>query len=207
MRRYAICGFVMLAASFVNAQWVPVVSKIREATVVTDTDGKVIEQTSKDGNFFRNSEGSTLTQWVASSAPERTPSSGELMDNKNLALYQLQYQTKLALLKRKLNRPRSKSDESKLLPANNLGKSAVEGVPCTLVPAWSSNSRIGQGCYSYPYDLSLWEEVTITTRGGQTSHIRREMYGLKLNVEPDRRLFDVSQFTVAGSIDRRSAGR
>src|SRR5260370_33334354 len=85
----------LMNAGSLQAQWVPVVAKIRMVHQ-TMVDGKLVRSETKEGDYYRSSDGSVLRYWKTVNGDEQAGGRAELLDNKNLASYQLNYHSKQA---------------------------------------------------------------------------------------------------------------
>ncbi len=175
-------------------QFIPVTANIRETTT-TIAGGKVVLTETREGDYFRSSDGSVLRRWTKVNGDGSQGGVGDLFDNKNLAFYRLNYNSRQASEGRFKPQEPMRPDAYSSSPLKSLGESFVEGIPCTLVPVLLdgpgiARHRVGQSCVSSKYGLRLREEESIAASDG-TRHTVFEMYNIRLNQEPDSRLFDV----------------
>lgn len=183
-----------------QAQFAPVVAKIR-ATIETSQGGKLIKTENKEGLYYRSSDGSTLTRWVTINGDENLGGDGELFDNKGLAVYNLNFRYKQATQINDAPIEKASPDEFKNLTNSKLGDDSIEGIRCRrggTAMRWPDGhiDKTGEYCASIEYALTLREDEKLTQKG-VTRHATKEMYEIKLGVEPDPKLFDVSaQFQV-----------
>ena len=195
---FMIVTFV--SAGSLHAQWVPVVAKIRmvHQTIV---DGKLVRSETKEGDYYRSSDGSVLRHWKTVNGDEQAGGRGELLDNKNLASYQLNYHTKQAFQSEwKMAKP--SPDVFRAEPPKSLGEDSIEGIRCTIVPAQFQDGfgqppkDAGRTCVSTDYALTLRTDITVR-QGTTIEHTLIEMFDLRMHQEPDAKLFDIeAQFTV-----------
>jgi|SRR5712664_3246632 len=189
----------LLSADPLLAQWTPVVAKIRQ-THQTVVSGKVVRNETKEGEFYRSSDGSVLRHWKTVNGDEGAAGQGDLLDNKKHAFYNLNYNTKRAYQVRTgIPQPSPYVFSKETLQSR--GEESIEGVRCTIVPVDTADSGVterdaGRSCVSSEYGLQLRTEVTVK-QGGTEHRTLIEMYDLRINQEPDPKIFDLgSQFTV-----------
>jgi hypothetical protein len=190
---YGMLGVaLLLTASNLQAQFVPLEAKIRE-TRVTTVDGKDVTKV-KEGNYYRSSAGSVLIQWLTANGEKSWD--GTLQDNVGLALYRLDYGAHHAYQER--NYPKIAAKPGMYADAKAVGTDAVEGISCKIVsakvvlPGGAGQHDAGGVCVSPQYDLRIYEDLNL---GGE--HTRTELYAIRLGVEPVPSLFDIkSKFTI-----------
>lgn len=180
------------ASGAAHAQFVPVQAKISELREVTLPDNKIILN-SKQGVFYRSSDGSVLIHWLNQNGKEAWD--GTLHDNKGLAFYELDYKQHRAMEHTK-KPPTAVKPGSYNSITRDVGTDTVEGIGCRIIPiklgrAGSSSTDIGKSCVSTDYDLRLWEDVTVPTVENRPERTRTRLYEIKLGSEPDPSLFDV----------------
>ena len=191
---------VIVFPASVRAQFTPVSARIK-LTVETSEGGKITKIERKEGYFYRTSDGSTLTRWIRVNGDESLGGSGELRDNKNHADYNINFNSKQAFQLNDEPLQPDTPDDFKNLAASTLGDDFVEGIKCrrtAVFMQWPDGrrERTGEDCVSIEYALRLREDRKLTQRG-ITRHATTEMYEIRLGVEPDPKLFDVSsQFQV-----------
>ncbi len=191
---------VLLGGTNLHAQFAPVTAKMRHTKEVI-VDGKVVETQTKEGNFYRSSDGSTLKQWTKANG---NLDWGDLWDNKNLMSYRLEYSNRQAY-----GDPAPKGAQAgrpdALFPlaSKALPQDSVEGIRCAIFPVrlhipGNPPIPVGRTCESIEYNLQLKEDVTTQPVGtNKTIHTVFELYHIKLGLEPDPKLFDVhANFTV-----------
>jgi hypothetical protein len=191
---------VLVQTTALFAQFVPVTSGIRVTTETVDK-GKVVKSEKKEGVFLRTSDGSTLTHFTRVNGVEE-PGIGELLDNRNLASYQLFYQAHKAVESNMKMPEPVRPDMWSATPLQSLGERRVGGVDCTIIPLSMKlqdkpEQRIGQMCVSPQYGLILGQETAQTDQNGSIVRSVMEMYDVKLNASPDPNLFELRRnFTV-----------
>lgn len=188
----------LFAAGSMRAQFMPLEARIRE-TNHTLQGGKIVKSEIREGVYYRSSDGSTLTKWLTVNG-EKT-SAAELFDNSDQASYQIDYSQGRAF---KLESP--SATHVPVRPggwrsiSKDVGSDSVEGLRCRILPVKVSSggtiSDAGKSCVSQEYGLILWSELTTHGQGNNVLQSRTEMYGFKLGTEPDRKLFDISGFTI-----------
>ena len=97
---FKVLGFaVLLAPTDMHAQFLPVVAKMR-LTKEHLVDGKVVDRLTKEGNYYRSSDGSILEQWIRVNGDEKLGelAVGNLWDNKNVVSYGLDFKNRIAYL-------------------------------------------------------------------------------------------------------------
>jgi hypothetical protein len=190
-------GFLIFAcAGSARAQWIPVVAKARE-THETWKNSKLEKVDTKEGVFYRASDGSTLRYWVQVNGDESRGGAGEMTDTNNLVHYSLNVRTKDA---HEVDRLQEKLKPGDVVPTSmkeSLGDQVVDTFPCRRVPAfvqWPDGRRepIGEDCVSSEYALVLRTDHK-ATQGGLTHHVVYELYALKAGAEPDPKLFDLQK--------------
>jgi hypothetical protein len=184
-------AFLMACGSAVVAQEVPLIAKVREKSTVT-VEGKV-EREVKEGHFYRSSNGSTLYIWLDVKGKTMKPTFGQLIDNSNLALYNLDYGRMEAVEKHKLPKPAVIA--SKAVKDFGLGEDVIEGVACKNVPIYgvSGNRKelTGVACTIEP-GIALRSKSKFEHMG----HIyeeESEMYDIRIGEEPDPELFKIEK--------------
>ena len=198
----ALCG-----GGIAQAQFVPVQAKIGELREVTLPDNKIILN-SKQGVFYRSSDGSVLIHWLNQNGKEAWD--GTLHDNKGLAFYELDYKQHRAMEHTKP--PAAVKPGSYNSITRDVGTDTIEGIGCRIIPiklgrAGSSSADIGKSCVSTEYDLRLWQDVTVPTVENRPERTRTRLYEIKLGTEPDPSLFDVrSAFKIYVPQSGTSAG-
>lgn len=199
-----LCSFVslliLLGATNLHAQFAPVTAKMRQTKEVI-VDGKVVETETREGNFYRSSDGSTLRQWMK---VDGNLDWGDLYDNKNLMSYKLEYISRQAQgdpppQGAQPDRP----DALLYLASKGLPEDSVEGIRCAVSPIklhipGNAPVPIGRTYRSIEYNLELKEDVTTRPVGtNKTIHTVFELHHIQLGLEPDPKLFDVhANFTV-----------
>ncbi len=193
---------IALSVIPVYAQFVPVVAKIKNTSVVT-VAGKVIRTEKKDGVYYRNSDGSYYRQWTKVDDGDRpdTTSVAELFDNKAAVAYKLDLINHIAYEREKAPNP--------ILPdalyhnnnVNTLPQDTVAGVRCSVMKTRlhlpdKPVAQIGETCMSIDYNLMLKQESNYPTPDGKVYHVIFEMYDVHLGTEPDPKLFDLKKFRV-----------
>lgn len=194
----------LLGATDLDAQFVPVIAKMRfsKEDIV---EGKVVDRMTKEGNYYRASDGSVLKRWTSVNGDENLGeiATGSLFDNKNVVSYGLNFKNRIAYLDAppegtKPVRPQVLEGEA----AKGLGEDSVHGIACTLFPVRIAPRdraafSAGRACTSVKYDLELRQDLTYPSSSGRTIHTIFELYEVQLGMEPDPKLFDVrANFTV-----------
>jgi hypothetical protein len=180
------------------AQWVPLTAKITESKSTLDASGNVIDQQTREGYFFRSSNGSELTQWLG---PNGSPGSGILLDTTSKARYKINYVSKTCAGEGKyVPLPQPPLDKSRAPTQNIIREDVVAGMGCTVQPNISKSTDMdGEVCFSFQYGLVLRSKLTQTDRKtGLSAHYKRELSDIKLNVASNHQLFDVSQYSGCG---------
>jgi hypothetical protein len=202
MRRilqWSLSVSVILGSIGAQAQWVPLVGKIRQTREVT-AGGQVLEKNMKAGVHYRSSNGSTLRMWTEVNGAATQNVVGELMDNISGTTYRVEY-----LNKRALTLHQSGPLEPDTYSSPNVkpaGQDIVAGVTCNLFPV--TNMATGHAdarmCISSEYGLVLRLESWFTRKDGATVRAVTEFYELTLNKEPDPKLFDLSGLSVEKTV-------
>jgi hypothetical protein len=196
-------GLVLLGGANLEAQSpTPISAKMRLTTEVS-VNGNVEKTHTQEGDFYIASNGSELQQWTTRDGKETT---GEmrwagLTDAVHNTGYKVDYQNRLAY-EQPFARNASPAPSSKAPASQNLSQDSVEGYPCVRYPArlilpGKPPTVVGYSCRSESYDgLELKRETTTIDSSGRTVHSTFELYDIRPGVEPDARLFDLSNFTV-----------
>jgi len=202
---FKVLGFaVLLAPTDMHAQFLPVVAK-RRLTKEHLVDGKVVDRVTKEGNYYRSSDGSILEQWTRVNGDEKLGelAAGSLWDNKNVVSYQLDFKNRIAYLHAPPQGTKPvRPDVSGARAAGALGEEFLEGISCRVFPVRiAPRDRpafyAGQVCRSVKYDLELKQELSYPNSAGKIVHTVFQLYDIQLGREPDPKLFDVrGSFTV-----------
>jgi hypothetical protein len=198
---------MLIGATGVSGQFVPIVAKARESSQVVK-NGQVVETTTRDGEYFRSSDGSYMFRWnkATKNGVDTPAGTADLFDNKNVKQYHVNYNTQSAYARSDAKDP--VNVQKKMTPDMffNLRSaphedSSVGGIPCALF-----HSRLkmpgqpvkdgGTACASIEYGLYVRLDVRIPMKDGGMSQQLTELYDIKLNVEPDPKLFDMRSLTV-----------
>ena len=187
MRHIFSLTVALSASGVAEAQFVPVQAKISELREVTLPDNKIILN-SRQGVFYRSSDGSVLIHWLNQNGKEA-------WDGTLHAFYELDYKQHRAMEHTK-KPPTAVKPGSYNSITRDVGTDTVEGIGCRIIPiklgrAGSSPADIGKSCVSTDYDLRLWEDVTVPTVENRQERTRTRLYEIKLGTEPDPNLFDV----------------
>jgi hypothetical protein len=190
----------LMASAGVNAQdtWTPVTAKVRETYEVIDKTGRTISKEVKEGNFYRNSEGSTLEFWLTVDGDETRGGSGELSDNHKLIDYSLNMKTKIAIkMPAQEGEVPIKPDFLAGAKTSKLGQESIEGIVChhTAVNLTNPQGRsqpIGSACQAADYGLTLKMDIRVVSPDGSTHHTLRELHEIRLGETPDAKLFQLS---------------
>jgi hypothetical protein len=81
---------------------------------------------------------------------------------------------------------------------NAVGQDVVAGVSCSIVPVkdQASGHEVGSFCISLELGLVLRTESVGTSGDGTKARLVTELYDLQPGVEPDPKLFDLTQFAL-----------
>lgn len=202
MRRRIALGMVALGTvvPIMGAQesWTPVVAKIRETYEVQDKNGRQISREVKEGNFYRNAEGSALYYWLTVDGDESRGGSGKLSDNRKPLEYLINTKTKVAILQPQV------TGEQPLKPdflvgarSSKLGQQSIEGIVCyltkiTLTTPDKQSKPIGTACQSPDYGLTLQFKTRVVSPDGSVHLTVRELYDIRLGSSPDPKLFQLT---------------
>jgi hypothetical protein len=189
----AVLGLAaLLGATDLHAQFVPVVAKMG-LTKEDIVQGKVVDRLTKEGSYYRASDGSVLRRWTSVNGDEKLGeiATGSLFDNKNVVSYRLNFKNRTAYLDAppqgaKPVRPQVLDAQA----AKGLGEDSVHGIACTLFPVQIAPRdraafSAGQTCRSVKYDLELKQDLTYPSSSGRTIHTIFELYDVQLGTEPD----------------------
>lgn len=199
--RIALCIFALgTVLPFLWAQepWIPVVAKIRETYEVQDKNGRQISREVKEGNFYRNAEGSTLFYWLTVDGDASRGGSGKLSDNRKPIEYSINTKTKVAVLLPQAAGDRPlKPDFLAGARTSKLGQESVEGIVCyftrvTLTTPDGQSKPIGTACQSPDYGLTLQFKTRIVSPDGNTHSMLRELFDIRLGQTPDPKLFQLT---------------
>jgi hypothetical protein len=199
MSKYRVLGrltFTILISctslvAFVHASGLneskPITARMRQ-TWETIVDGKIVETRTNEGIFYRNSRGSTLERWNDNAQPARLFISGH-------GGYLVYYESRMAF--------GSVFEEggswlfNPNRPYNFLGQDSVESISCIYseIPLGPHVEHAGKACWSSDYKVELKNDWTVPSARGLTPQVF-ELYDIKLNVEPDPNLFDLTGFFV-----------
>lgn len=172
------------------AQWVTVTATETNSRTVTDSSGKVVQDTTSTGSYYRSNSGSEITVTQQSSPDGMIASkTAKLIDNHGLAIYTLDYTRKIAYRTGTLNRHRV---FSAAIGANAkpMGHQQVAGVDCVVLPILENGKTIGEACKSAKYDLLLKSDYTLDFPGYKT-HITKELSNVKVNANVPSTMFQV----------------
>lgn len=199
--RIALCIVALGAVlPFLWAQepWIPVVAKIRETYEVQDKNGRQISREVKEGNFYRNTEGSTLYYWLTVDGDTTRGGSGKLSDNRKPVEYSINTKTKVAvLLPQKAGEQPLKPDFLAGARTSKLGQESIEGIVCfftriTLTTPDGQSRQIGTACQSPDYGLTLQFKTRVVSPDGSSHLIVRELHDIRLGQIPDPQLFQLA---------------
>ncbi|HYM12802.1 MAG TPA: hypothetical protein VEU62_18835 [Bryobacterales bacterium] len=191
----------------------PIVAKFREIggvrTAANPVDPKAAEYR---GEYFRNSEGSTLLARTpvvnGQERPERTVA--VLTDARTGKVTDISYSKRSAVVRQQLRLP--------LVPLKHaekdiVGHRAVNGLQCmglrvTCVNARLSTSGVcGVTWRSVDYDFTVKMEISQPLAGGAERFHVTEMYDIQIGQEPDAAKFEIpSDFAVSYNLVRAPAG-
>src|SRR5262249_38183845 len=188
----ALLYCLMGASSLLAQQWAPVTSNIKVVLEMTNTRGEIHSET-KEGAFYRNSEGSTLTRFTKINGIEKR-GIGQLFDKRNSVTYQLLYEAGKAM-EGPVKPERIPPDLfSKIQP---IGHDSVDGISCNVIQinlkrsANAPEEQIGSQCVSPEYGLMLKQETNVTRPDGTRVHAVTRMFNIQMNLAPDPKLFDL----------------
>jgi hypothetical protein len=190
-------GFLIFAgAGSAQAQWIPVVAQVRE-THETWKNGKLEKVDTKEGVFYRASDGSTLKYWLQVNGDESRGGPGEMTDNSSLIHYSLNMRTKSAHEVARLPERLKPQDAVPTSMSESLGDQVVDTISCRRVPAfvqWPDGRRelIGENCVSIEYALELRTDHK-AVQNEVMHHVVYELYNVRTGVEPDPKLFDLQK--------------
>lgn len=192
-RIFSILIPIMLV-SYLLAQWVPTIAKIRSTTEVI-ADDKVVSRNVKEGLFYRTEKGSTLTRWTRTNGVDQA-GTGTLLDNEKLLTFQLDYATRNAKQSPYVLPEPVKPDTYS--NTNSLGQSVVNGIPCRIIAVEIEGpqkpvERVGQACVSVEYRLLLSQKTNVTRKDRSTLRTTIEMYDVRLHVKPSAEEFDLDR--------------
>jgi hypothetical protein len=191
-----VAVFVLCGSGTIHAQYVPVVAKIKQVREIT-RPGQPSETHTREGNFYRRSDGSTLEEWTVVDG-DTSRGVGELTDNQANITYQLNLVGRTAIQRRETlpSGVTSLAGPPQLPEKQGLSSPIiVGGIACVVLPVKSSPSLAlnvtGQVCVSRQHNLTVRRDITSTAQGGRTDHTTYEMSDVRLYMEPDSKLFDL----------------
>lgn len=181
-----------------QSSWTPVTANLRETYIVEDKSGHILSTETKVGNFYRNTEGSTLEYWTSVNGDVSLGGSGKLNDNRNVVEYSLNMKTRIAVKNPPESNPEPvKPDYLSGARSSKLGQEAVEGIVChytpvTLTEPNKPSRQIGKACQAADYGLTVKFEIQIVSPDGQIHKTSRELYNIRIGETPDPKLFQLS---------------
>lgn len=188
----------MSAFAAAQGSWIPVTANLREIYTVEDKAGRVLSVETKIGNFYRNTEGSTLEYWTSVNGDTSLGGSGKLNDNLNVAEYSLNTKTRIAVKNPPESNPEPlKPDYLSGARSGKLGQEAVEGIVCyytpvTLTEPNKPSRQIGKACQAADYGLTVKFEIQVVSPDGQIHKTSRELYNIRIGETPDPKLFQLA---------------
>ncbi len=197
--KIALCIPAALIAIGAYAQEVPLSAEIHQRTDVI-VDGKVVKTQARDMNFYRLTDGSTLTVPVGEG-----DNNGTLWDNKTGTAYRIDLKGRIAY--EDPHSPHVPNRSAHNEPNASFPDDAVEGIPCKVVPVYVrskpgtpllKSATPGRACVSGALNLELKSDVVVQTGAGATEHLVKELRNIKVNAELDQQLFDPGRYTIYG---------
>jgi hypothetical protein len=194
---YGFALSVLAALTSLHAQSVPMTARMRLFSEII-VNGNVVETHTQEGIYYRTSTGSDVRQWLKEDGKAATGEMawGSLKDERGVN-YKVDYQrrTAYALTPMSINPPHSGTRES-----NALGVDKVEGLNCTLFPAYllipgSSPVEIGRNCLTDD-NVQLKADTATPLKSGKTVHSVFALYDVHVGAEPDKKAFDIKNFMV-----------
>lgn len=200
--------WTLAAPGAARAQSIPLTAKVRSTGQII-ANGKIVATHVKESLFYRTSDGSELRRPLTD---DGKPSTGKrarasLFDKVHGINYVIDYETGEAFELVTPGNPNPPSSEGAAAP-NKTGESSVEGHPCTWIPVNlvrpSGTTRVGSNCVSKEYDLVLKTDITIPSANqpGKSAHQVTQLYDIRMGVEPDPKLFDLSFFKITPALKR-----
>ncbi|MGA8622837.1 MAG: hypothetical protein WB660_30480 [Candidatus Sulfotelmatobacter sp.] len=186
---------VLLGTIGANGQTIPVVAKIYERTDVI-VGGKTVQTLTRSGNYYRSTDGSEIYQWTDVNG--KPSAGGSLWDKKTSTAYRLDFKTHSAEKGKSLQFPNSGSGEL----SQGLPEDSVEGILCKVLPVdvhrrgKAAALSAGTGCVSSDYDLELKSDISFPTGPDKIEHHVKQMHDIKVNVQIEQSLFDLSSYTI-----------
>lgn len=206
MSRALFCLAVAIpfAVNSLYAQSMPLTAKVRSTGEII-INGKVLETHVRESLYYRTSDGSELRRPVSLDGKpvQGEAARGSLFDKPHGTNYAIDYEKREAFHAGpppSFNPAHLPALESAVPPPS--GQSSVEGYPCTLRPVYLVRPKgrilIGSNCVSDEYHLVLKTDVTTPSAitVGRAAHETTELYDIRIGVEPDPKLFDLSSFKI-----------
>ena len=189
----AICCLLVTGAA---AQYTPVTAKQRTVSQHISADGKVLSQTTVE-QFYQNSAGSILTQYLVEREGKLVPESANLFDYGNTRkFYHIVYGSKEALeIQCLTGHPESRAN---IPQAASLGEEYIQGVRTVAIPTRAKiNGQMqetGKAWISPDFPMLVLKEDSMQSLpNGAHRHITKETLEIKVSEEPPAGLFQIDK--------------
>lgn len=200
MSNLKVALVLLVISGIAHAQWVPVTAKMRQKKEIT-ANGKVSRVETKEGVFYRSSDGSTLREWTIVNGSPTNNAVGFYTDNQKALSYRLEYINHQAIEAVPPSRTPVKPGAMKAESLKKIRDDQVSGFPCVVVPlsvSWQGGpaQSAGEACLAPDYDLIVRMESNGTSKDGTSFKEITELYDIRLNAEPDPKNFDLTGFKI-----------
>lgn len=196
-RKPFLLAVFVLAGSSVQAQWVPVTAKIRETKQIL-REGRVIQTHSREGAYYRRSDGAELREWARVDGDE-SKAVGYLTLHAEGITYDLTMINRRAMERRfavPVGVDMRTPPKPPARPAN-LQRITIGGVDCTVVPSRTRAAADapavpdGDVCMADALNLMLRRQHSYRLPDGREVRTVFEMVEIQANVDPHPGLFDL----------------
>lgn len=164
-----------------QAQFTPVVAKLKAVSYQQLPDGSEIERDRREGDYFRSSSGSEMTnEFPVVDGEKQGPGRSFFVDSSTGKSYSLLHTEKRAMVEQKRELPLAPPSAR---PTRNqiVGKEIVSGLECVIVPRARrpGDTAFGKAWWSVANALLVKREFSL----GNSRHVW-ELYDIRF-IEPD----------------------